>query len=84
MLVILSQGVSNFANDYMSYPTKLLCKASKLIVIMIVGRCIIGRQYHALEVIAPTALQHRLCYMTVCLATNNYSCCRLQSVWPWA
>ena len=50
VLVVLSQGVSNFANDYMSYPTKLLFKASKLIMIMAVGRCVIGRQYHVLEV----------------------------------
>lgn len=50
VLVVLSQGVSNFANDYMSYPTKLLFKASKLIVIMVVGRCLIGRRYHMLEV----------------------------------
>ena len=55
VLVVLSQGVSNFANDYMSYPTKLLFKASKLIVIMVVGRCLIGRSYHTLEVRGTTA-----------------------------
>lgn len=57
MLVVLSQGVSNLANDYMSYPTKLLFKASKLIMIMVVGRCVIGRQYHAVEVTTASLVQ---------------------------
>lgn len=61
VLVVLSQGVSNFANDYMSYPTKLLFKASKLIMIMAVGRCVIGRQYHVLEVWLQPSLACRRC-----------------------
>jgi hypothetical protein len=92
VLVVLSQGVSNFANDYMSYPTKLLFKASKLIVIMIVGRCVIGGQYHALEVTTPSVAQPRVCYTTVsrtlwfsaCVEAENNSCCRLPSVWSCA
>ena len=56
VLVVLSQGVSNDANNHMSYPTKLLFKASKLVPIMLVGRFVFRRRYHALEWLATLLL----------------------------
>ena len=69
VLVVLSQGVSNDANNHMSYPTKLLFKASKLIPIMLVGTFIFRKRYHPAEWLSTCFLVGGLC--TVLLGSET-------------
>jgi len=56
LLVFGSQGISNMANRYLNYPTKIVFKASKLILIMLVGRMFFGKNYHLVEYLATLLL----------------------------
>lgn len=51
-LSVLSMGLGYQALSYLSYPTKILFKSSKLLGVMIIGLIILRKSYHKLDYLA--------------------------------
>jgi len=63
--MVATMGLSNVACSYLSYPTQVVFKSSKLIPVMIGGYLIFGKRYSVLECISALLIVIGLIIMTL-------------------